>query len=237
MLDPFLVALVIFLGAFTQSLTGFGSALVAMALLPALIGLNLAAPLVALASLTLETLFLLRYRRAFNFRLIAPMILAAYLGIPLGVLALSRVNQDLFLKILGLVILFYALYALVGIRLPRFEGKAWAYLAGFLAGLLGGAYNTSGPPVIIYGNARGWSPIEFKTNLQGFFLFTNIFIVVNHAMGGNFSPAVWRYYAWSIPAIVLGILAGTSLDRFIRPAIFRKLILIVLVILGGRLLL
>ncbi len=234
---PALAAAVIFLGVFTQSLTGFGVALVSMAILPALIGIESASPLVALVALLLEGVLLMRYRRAFNLRVIGPLVLAAYLGIPLGVLALSQVDRNLILKILGSVIAGYAFYGLFNFRLPTLSHPAWKYLAGFLAGLLGGAYNTSGPPVVIYGSCQDWAPSEFKTNLQGFFLFTDLFIVANHAWRGNLSESVGMYFVWAIPAILLGVWAGVSLDRYIKPDVFRKLVLVLLVILSLRLIL
>lgn len=61
-----LVVAVIFLAVFTQSLSGFGVALVAMSLLPALIPIQVAAPLVAVVGLTIEFFLLLRYRSALN---------------------------------------------------------------------------------------------------------------------------------------------------------------------------
>jgi len=60
MTEQLTVVFIIFLAVFTQSLSGFGSALVAMALLPALIGIHQAAPLVALVMATIE-IFLLIY--------------------------------------------------------------------------------------------------------------------------------------------------------------------------------
>ena len=43
-----MMVLAIFLAVFTQSLAGFGSALIAMALLPGIVGIQIATPLVAL---------------------------------------------------------------------------------------------------------------------------------------------------------------------------------------------
>jgi hypothetical protein len=60
------VIAILFLGTFTQSVTGFGVGLVSMALLPVIVPLQTASPLVALAALTLEGVLLLRYRSAFN---------------------------------------------------------------------------------------------------------------------------------------------------------------------------
>jgi len=114
-----LVGLVVFLAAFTQSLSGFGLALVSMALLPSVIGLNMATPLVALVAVAIESVLLLRYREALDVRAIWRVVLAAVIGTPLGVLFLSRVDETLALRILGFVISGYAIYVFWGFKLRR----------------------------------------------------------------------------------------------------------------------
>lgn len=231
------VAGVIFLAAFTQSLSGFGSALVAMSLLPALVGIQVASPLVAVAVLTLEAILLLIYRQALNFRAVWRLVLGSLVGVPLGVLWLERLPERLVLSLLGLVILGYALYALLDIRLPGLQAPFWAYLAGLLAGMLGGAYNTSGPPVILYADCRRWPPAQFKGNMQGFFIFSSILVLGTHAASGNLTPTVWRYYFAALPALVAGILAGVWFDRLINPRRFRQVVLFLLLVTSLRLLL
>jgi uncharacterized membrane protein YfcA len=191
--------------------------------------------MVALVALTLQLILLARYHRALNIRAIVPLAAAAFLGIPLGVWALSQVDEDVFLTVLGIVIAGYAVYGLLVVRLPELKNPAWTYIAGFVAGLLGGAYNTSGPPVVIYGDCRRWAPAEFKSNLQGFFMATDLFVIANHAWRGNITSEVWKYYLWALPAIGLGVLAGTSLDRRLNPQTFRKVVLSLLLGLGLRL--
>ena len=226
---------VIFLAVFVQSLSGFGLALVSMALLPGIVGIQVAAPLVALVGIPLEILLLLKYRSALNIHAVWPLIIASLFGIPLGIFVLKRVDEEIVLTILGIVITGYALYSLLEVKLPQMNHPSWAYGSGFLAGLLGGAYNTGGPPVIIYGNCRGWLPAEFKGNLQSFFLVVTLFVVAAHALSGNLTEVVWVDFLWAVPAIGLGFVAGTSVDRYLNPALFRKVVLVLLVLLGLRL--
>jgi uncharacterized membrane protein YfcA len=183
----------------------------------------------------MEIILVLRYRRDLNLLAVWPIALTSIVGIPIGVWALKGVNENTFLCILGVVIAGYALYALLNVRLPELRHPLWAYAVGFLAGMLGGAYNTSGPPVIVYGNCRGWSPAEFKGNLQGFFVINSAFVVVNHALQGNLTSDVWKFYVWTLPFLALAILIGTSLDRYLDPERFRKVVLILLVLMGVRL--
>ena len=231
----FLVGLVVFLAVFTQSLSGFGVALVAMALLPALVGIKVATPLVAMFALVLEVVLVIRYRQSIEIRAVWHIALAAVVGTPLGVIFLTRVDENVALAVLGLVIAGYALYALLGLKMPRLENSIWAYLAGLLGGMLGGAYNTSGPPVIVFADCRRWPPDVFKGNLQGYFIIVSLAVAASHALNGNFTPQVWNMFFWTLPFLAVGIVAGLSLDRWLNPVLFRKVVLVLLVLMGIRL--
>ena len=119
--------------------------------------------------------------------------------------------------------------------MPRLEKRGWAYLAGLFGGMLGGAYNTSGPPVIVYADCRRWSPDVFKGNLQGYFIIVGLAVAASHAINGNFTPQVWSLFFWTLPFLVVGIIAGLSLDRWLSPALFRRIVLMLLVLMGIRL--
>ena len=199
-----------------------------------MIGIRTATPLVALVGMTIEIALLLRYHASFRLQSVWRLIVASVVGIPLGLLLLRQVDERLALAILGCVLVGYALYALLGQPLPGLKSNGWAYGTGFVAGMLGGAYNTSGPPVVIYGDAQRWPPAEFKSNLQGFFLVINVFVIAGHALSGNLTQRVWTGYLWVLPAIALGILLGTWLDGRINRAVFRKLVLFLLILMGAR---
>jgi uncharacterized membrane protein YfcA len=235
-LTTIVVGSILFLSAFTQSLSGFGLALVSMALLPAVIGLRTATPLVALTAVAIEAVMLARYREALEVRAIWRVVLAALVGIPLGVIWLSRVYERLALGLLGVVIAGYALYALLGLRMPALDHPLWAYLAGVIGGMLGGAYNTSGPPVIVYADCRAWSRDVFKGNLQGYFIIISLGVLLGHAVNGNLTVPVWHLFWWGLPFIAAGLLAGFSFDRWLRPETFRHVVLVLLVVMGARLL-
>jgi hypothetical protein len=102
--------------------------------------------------------------------------------------------------------------------------------------VLGGAYNTSGPPVILYGNCRRWSRDSFKSNLQGFFVVNSVVVLLSHGVAGGFTAEVWGLVPFGLGAAVVGIVAGTGLDKRLNPETFRKVVLVLLLVLGVRLL-
>ena len=232
-----IVAITMLASALTQTLTGFGSALVAMSILPSLLGITVASPLVALMAITLESILLLRLRGSFNFKAVWRLSLAALVGIPIGIMLARSNNEDLVLTVLGLVLIGYSLYALLSPRLPELKHPVWAFVFGFIGGILSGAYNVAGPAAVIYGDCRRWRPDEFRSNLQAFFLINDCFVLINHGLAGNLQPIVWSYYLVALPAILIGIFFGLKLDRRINPDTFRKLVQVLLIIMGVRLIL
>ena len=238
MIETLLVVVIVFGSSFILAVTGFGLALIAMPLLSWLLGVQVAAPLVALYGILLNLVILYHYRLSFNCRATAGIIVSSIIGVPLGVWLLSHVPETVVLRLLGLILIGYSSYVLIVPRLPRISSSpGWAFGFGFIAGCLGGAYNAFGPPVIIYGNLRRWSRAEFKSNLQGFFLVNGFVVIITHAVNGNLTGPVWRVWTLAAPTSLLGLAVGLWLDRLINPELFRKLVLYLLLLLGVGLLL
>lgn len=233
----FWIGAAMFIASFTQAITGFGSALVGMPLLAQTLGVTLGAPLLALVSLPMNLILLVSQRRGFDLRAVWRIALASLLAIPFGIAAPGVVNERAIVFGLGMILVAYGLYALLTPRLPTLAGKGWAYLFGFFSGLLAGAYNVGGPPLVIYAACREWEAEEFRSNLQGLFFLMNIVVVLGHMSNGTLNQAVLNYLPVALVGLLAGIGAGLVLDRFIPEKIFHKLVLVMLIVLGGRLIL
>ncbi len=232
-----IVTLIIFFAIFVQSTAGFGMALVSMPLLVGAIGVGTATPMVALIGITAEIFLLRRYWQSLSFTAVKRLSIASVIGIPLGVYVLRTVDGRVVTTILGVIVTAYALYALFAPRLPRLRQPGWAYGFGFMGGVLSGAYNTSGPPVIIYGTCQRWDPATFKGNLQAYFSINSLFTLTAHLVSGNFTAVVWQNYLWALPGIALGLILGKLVDGRLPPDKFRQGVLVLLILLGIRLIL
>jgi uncharacterized membrane protein YfcA len=222
-----------FVATFIQGAIGFGSALIAMPILIQLLGIPVAAPLFAIVAQTGGLMTILHYRQSLRLRSIWRLILSAFIGIVPGITLARLVDEHFAMWVLGIIIILYSLYALLSPRLPEIKDKRWAYAFGFLYGLLHGAYNTGGPPIVIYGNTQRWNTAEFKSNLQAMFFTSGLFVVAMHAfVKQSLTPQVLHYYVILVPATLGGLLLGYQLDRVLKPETFRKLVLIMLIVLG-----
>lgn len=227
----FLMSLV-FCSAVLQALAGFGFTLILMPVVTMVLGIRTAAPLVALIALTLYLVNIVRYWSALNWREIWRLGVASALGVPAGILVVAAVHESSIKMALGAILIGYALLGLAQ-RIPaRACPPQWAYLAGFLSGVLGGAYNTPGPPLAVYGSMRRWAREEFRGALQALFLVSALLTVGAHAVAQNLTPSVLLLYSGAPPALLLGILAGTRLDRRVDAQGFRRIVLGMILVLG-----
>jgi uncharacterized membrane protein YfcA len=231
-----LVALIVFLGAMIQGMMGFGMALVAMPLMVTVLGIQVASPSFALMGLVATFLNTVRWRHDITWRDIRVLLVPALIGVPLGVLFLSRGDPVLVTRMLGVVLIIYAIYSLLGRTLPVGRSPLWGYIAGFFSGALTGAFNAGGPPVVAYASALNWSPDRFKGNMAIFFFIMGLAVVASHAVSGSLTAEVWRIALLALPGLYLGQVTGVFLGRRISPARFSQLVLVLLVVLGIQLL-
>ena len=227
-----LVLGILFLSTFTRSALGFGDALVAMPLLTLVVGVRTATPLVALAASTIAVSLLIRIWRQVNLAAAWRLILATLLGIPFGLVALEFVPEQILRSVLGLLLIVFGVYNLAEFALPSLDDESFSWLFGWVAGLFGGAFNANGPPIVIYGLMRNWSPERFRATLQGYFLFTGGSILVAHGLAGLWTRPVLRYYLSALPVIIAAILVGNWANARISGGAFNRLVYAFLIVMG-----
>jgi uncharacterized membrane protein YfcA len=207
-----LVTAVLFLATLIRSAFGFGEALVAVPLLALAIPVEVAAPLAVLASVTVAGVILLRDWREVHAESAGRLIASTMFGIPLGLLVLTAVPEPVVKAALAAVIIAFSVYRLAGRSRFELRDDRLAWVFGFGAGVLGGAYGMNGPPLVAYGALRRWSPERFRATLQGYFLPASTVGMAGYWAAGLWVPAVTRYYLVSLPAV----LAATALGRVVN---------------------
>lgn len=227
-----LVALVILIAALVRSVFGFGDSLVAMPILTVALGIRTAAPLVGLTSLTLATVMLVISRRSVDLKATRQLFPWIALGIPIGIFALINAPQEPVNLALGLALIAYGVYALTGPHLPVLHSSLWVVPVGLLSGALGGAFNTNGPPVVVYGSLKRWSPEVFRATLQANFLVATVFIATGHGLSGLWTERVLGLFVASLPALLAGVWAGGALGRRIPAARFTNYLMALIIALG-----
>ena len=233
-----LIYVILFVSTFIHSTLGFGQALIAMPLLAMVVELKSATPLVAFVLMTIAAVILLRNWRVVDLSAVWRLVLSSCLGIPVGLFLLKGIPEGLMKAFLGILVILFSIYNLADrylkiIDLNRVSGGSRiAYLFGFVAGIVGAAYNTSGLVITIYATLRNWSPDRFRSTLQSYFVFTGILILASHGLAGFWTPYVLRFYVTALPLVLVAIFLGGKLNRFIPKGQFDGYVNVGLLVMG-----
>jgi uncharacterized membrane protein YfcA len=226
------VIAVMFFATLTRSTFGFGEALVAVPLLALVLKVETASALVAISSIANSLAIMGTSRNSTDWRGSSWLILASLAGIPVGVYVLTHVPEVIVKRLLAGVVISFALFNLSQRHRLRLQSDLWAFPFGFVGGILGGAYNTSGPALVIFGTLRGWTPHQFRSILQGVFLTNSAVVLFMHYLAGLWSADVLQYLIWVLPLLALTVPLGYWLNRRIHPEHFRHVLHVMLLALG-----
>jgi uncharacterized membrane protein YfcA len=227
-----IILCIVFFSTLVRSTFGFGDALIAMPLLAFFIDIKIATPLIALVAFFIAISILIRNLKKVEFRSAWRLIVSSLIGIPIGLWYLKDINENIIKLVLGILVFFFAIYSLVKPRIIALRNDGFAWIFGFFAGILGGAYNTNGPPIVIYSSLKKWNPQNFRATLQGYFFTTGILVIIGHGLSGNFTNEVLRYCLYCLPLVLIAIVLGAFFNKKFSPEKFHKYIYIILVILG-----
>ncbi len=227
-----IVLAIILFSTLVRVVFGFGNALIAMPLLALVIGVRVATPLIALVGTLVALAMLATEWRSVQLGDTWRLTLSSLIGIPIGLWFLKGSHEALVKVVLAFLTIGFSSYNLLKPRLITLQDDRLSYVVGFVAGILGGAYNTNGPPIIIFGTLRGWSAQGMRATLQGYFLLTGVIILVSHRLAGLWTPEVLRLFTLSLVPIALAVVAGTLLSRVIPEKRYDKYINLFLLVTG-----
>lgn len=228
-----LIFLVIFFAAFTQGSVGFGFGLVSMGLLPFFVSEHFAVPFVAPYTFVTAALVAWGVRKHIRWARVWPLLIGVVVGVPFGVLAVKVANPLTIKLILGVTLIGYSIWALFGASHTheRQLHVGWGCLAGTASGVLG-AFNTGGPPAVVYTTVRNWDKDATKSTLQVIFAVTAVIQLTGFAMTGLLSGEVLLKNLMMLPALVLGVLVGHALYKRIDQVTFKRVLLVLLLVVG-----
>jgi len=240
MVDPPLLAaaaLVIFVAAFVQGVTGFAHALIAIGLLVRIFGVGEAVLILSLLAPVICVVVFVRVRKAVVWREVFALALPCVLvGMPLGIWAFSLLldQKETLTRMVGVLLVVSAGYFLTPLA-PRPRDLPWPVgaVAGLVGGFLGGLTSTGGPPLVLYLYAREMEKVTRMAVLQGVFLLASTAKVAMLAPTGLLSTSTWLHAAALTPPLVLGVWLGQLLFDRIPAAPLRKIALTLLLVIGA----
>ncbi|MCC6646214.1 MAG: sulfite exporter TauE/SafE family protein [Polyangiaceae bacterium] len=232
-----LLAGVVMLAFTVESAIGFGAMLVTVSLGSALLRLDVLLAAVVPLNVGLSAYLTARYAREVDRPLFTRRVVPAMLlGLPVGLLALSRLDPRWLKGALGAFVVVVAVAELTkrrddGARTPRLaRPTAWGLLA--LAGVFHGAFSTGGPLAVYVLSREGLDKAAFRATLSALWLVLGVVLVATYAATGAVGrDSLVVSFALALPA-ALGTALGELAHRRVSQRAFSRVVFALLVVVG-----
>ena len=163
----------------------------------------------------------------------APLIRILAFTIPgalIGTLLISSMTSEWLIKFFALILIIYACFNLFfpNIFIPETLKKALVVLGGFIQGV----YTIGGPFVLMGYKDHFSSKQELRSTMAGYFFIINSLRVVFYILlGGSYIEIVAEYYPIAF-MVMISVWLGYLVHRKISEDLFKKLIIIAILIIG-----
>jgi uncharacterized membrane protein YfcA len=221
---------VVAIASAAQALSGFGFGLIATPIVAVLAGPRAAVVGLTMVGLLLVAQLSLRGRGHVDRPTVLVMTVAAILGMPLGLLVLTQVEEQVLTLLIAAAVILFAVLLWRGLRLPRHRGTDAT--AGFAAGILSTSTGTSGPPIVIALSAKEMPPTVFRATISVIFLVQGSAALVAFALGDQVTMDALAVALAGLPGLVLGSIVGERGFRRLDAPTFRTVVLGMLFVSG-----
>jgi uncharacterized membrane protein YfcA len=222
------VGAAVFTAAFMQIVAGFGFALLSVPLMTLAIEPKIAVVVSSMTGIFVTTWQAYHSRADADRVLVRRLTIAAYLGMPLGLLVFLTVPDNALRFLLGIAVLIAVVLLLLRVDLHA-AGPRLDYGAGFISGVLNSSLSTNGPPLVFVLQARQLSAVEFRATISTVFALSNILGLSLFIASGKVTREGLTASAVTIPAMLLGQLLGFPIRKHVHGERFRWLVLVLLV--------
>ena len=229
-----LLSVAVFCGAFVSGLSGFAFSAVAGAILLHVLPPLEAVPLMMACSIAVQATNLWALRKHIRWKESMVLVVGGLLGVPLAVWILQVADPRFFRSAFGLAVAWYAACMLfrpgLSYRWQMHLGRD--ALIGFSGGFVGGLTAMPGAIPTIWCDIHGVPKTEQRGMVQPFIAAMQVFALALMLFQRDLSIKVAVDLAISIPALLAGTALGIFAFRSVNDALFRRVILSILLFSG-----
>jgi uncharacterized membrane protein YfcA len=224
-----------FAGGFVSGFSGFAMGLVVSGVWLHIITPIQTAALIAGYGLLTQGYGILKLRQKLNWRAIWPLSLGTTIGIPIGVILLTYINPVYMRLGVGVLLVFYAIYSLARPAFKPMKIGAASDIGigiGIVNGLVGGLTGLGGVVSTISCQWRGWTRDAQRAVFQPVLFAAFVVISISMAVTGAFTTETLKLYGLGLSFLLGGLWSGFRLYGKIDDEMFRKVVLILILLAG-----
>lgn len=217
----------LFLAALSAGLargfSGFGAALIFVPLASAVVGPQVAVPLLLVVDGVMSAGMIPAAARQAQRSEVMVMAIGAVFGVPAGVWLLANLEPSTIRWSIVLVVVILLGLLMSGRRYSGRPGTPLTVLVGLVSGVFSGAAQIGGPPVVAYW-LGGDTPLPLiRANIVAYFVISTVLAAVGYIWGGLITSGVLLLAAVNAPLYGLGVWAGSRMFALASERTFRRI--------------
>ncbi len=232
-LDLVVLVLGLAVAGAAKGISGMGLPLIATPILAGVFGPRMAVTIVTIPIFVANTLLVIQgFRNRGLLRGIVPFLAASVVGTAIGTLLLAQLDQRTFaILIATMVVIFLARGdRLLGDDPTALRARILGPLVCFVGGVLQGTTSIASPLVGSYFHAQRLRPAEFVFVLASIFELNSIVQLIGYSLQGLYTPEVVTLGLLGLVPTLLAMMVGIWARGRLDPALFRRLIVALLVL-------
>lgn len=214
-----------------QSLSGFGFALMAVPLMSLSVDVRHAVVVSTIVAMGTTCVHAWKERAHADESVARRLVIASFVGMPIGLVAFVLVPQATMKIVLGVVVVAITVLLHRGVSIPA-DSRRHEWFLGGASGVLATSLSTNGPPLVFLLQARGMTPEEFRGTISRVFAVVNVVTLVMFLAAGEVHLDTVVLSLWVVPVVVVCTWFGYRLRPALDAARFRAMVLALLLLSG-----
>lgn len=213
-----------------ESIFGFGGTIIFLGLSGLFYDFNSLLKLAMIVGLSSGLAVLIQSHKHLSWRHLIKILAYTIPGALIGTLLISNLNSEWLIKFFALILIAYACFNLFfpNYLFPEALKKALVILGGFIQGV----YTIGGPFVLMGYKDHFSSKQELRSTMAGYFFIINGLRVIFYILlGGSYMEIVTEYYPIAF-MVMISVWLGYLVHRKISEVLFKKLIIIAILLIG-----
>ncbi|MFD2172053.1 sulfite exporter TauE/SafE family protein [Tumebacillus lipolyticus] len=228
--DWIMLLLIVFVAALLQASTGYGFSIIGTPFLFMIYPAHTAIQINIILSLWLSVFMIYKIRREIDTALLARLVKGSVIGLVLGIFVYLYVDVQWLKFVVGSLVLI--LTVLLVLRLTIQQTEARDHLTGGFSGLLTTSIGVPGPPLLLYFAGVGIKKETLRSTTLAYYLFVYSVSLIMQILFDGTTKETWISAGIALPVLLLGILLGQLLFRWINQTVFKIITYIILFFTG-----
>ncbi|MEG6616713.1 sulfite exporter TauE/SafE family protein [Peptococcaceae bacterium 1198_IL3148] len=221
-----LSSLIVFLASILQASTGFGFSIMATPFLLLIYEAHDAIQINIILSLLISFVMITKIWQDVDKERLISLVKGSIIGAPIGVAVFVYADVQMLKIVISILILVLTFLLMLNFSIKKSKGKD--ITAGGISGLLTTSLGMPGPPLLLYFTGVGTEKAILRSTTLAFYVFIYTVSLVMQIVFYGTTKVVWTSSLMSVPLVLLGIVLGQMLFKYVNQVMFRRITYVIL---------